>query len=123
MRHKTYVGKRDEDGVTVEVVESGVPRDLDPGPSQKLRNHSPDGFEWGYGGSGPAQLSLAILLDYFEGAREGEPSRFSQGSPDASAQFFYQRFKFAVVAGLPKDGWELTTNQVEHALRQIVEGK
>ena len=37
---------------------------LDPKPSQKIRNHSPDGFEWGYGGSGPAQLALALLLDY-----------------------------------------------------------
>ncbi len=36
---------------------------LDPGPSQKLYNHSPDGFQWGYGGSGPAQLALALLLD------------------------------------------------------------
>jgi uncharacterized protein (DUF2249 family) len=26
-----------------------------------LRNHSPDGGEWGYHGSGPAQLSLALL--------------------------------------------------------------
>lgn len=30
--------------------------------SQALINHSPDGFNWGYGGSGPAQLSLAIAL-------------------------------------------------------------
>jgi hypothetical protein len=37
---------------------------LDPRPSQKLFNHSPDGFQWGYGGSGPAQLALAILLDF-----------------------------------------------------------
>lgn len=29
-----------------------------------LFNHSPDGFEWGYGGSGPAQLALAILADF-----------------------------------------------------------
>jgi len=36
---------------------------LDPSPSQKLYNHSPDGFQWGYGGSGPAQLALALLLD------------------------------------------------------------
>ena len=28
---------------------------LSPRPSWKLRNHSPDGFAWGYGGSGPAQ--------------------------------------------------------------------
>lgn len=31
--------------------------------SQKVSNHSPDGFNWGYGGSGPAQLALALLLE------------------------------------------------------------
>ena len=35
---------------------------LDPARSQKAWNHSPDGFNWGYGGSGPAQLALAIML-------------------------------------------------------------
>lgn len=29
-----------------------------------LRNHSPSGFNWGYGGSGPAQLALAILVNF-----------------------------------------------------------
>ena len=28
-----------------------------------LRNHSPTGFAWGYHGSGPAQLALAIPAD------------------------------------------------------------
>jgi hypothetical protein len=28
-----------------------------------LRNHSPTGFGWGYGNSGPAQLALAFLKD------------------------------------------------------------
>ena len=28
-----------------------------------LRNHSPTGFAWGYGGSGPAQLALAMLAE------------------------------------------------------------
>ncbi len=32
-------------------------------PRCDLRNHSPDGFQWGYRGSGPAQLALAILAD------------------------------------------------------------
>jgi hypothetical protein len=35
---------------------------LSPRRSQHLLNHSPDGFSWGYAGSGPAQLALAILL-------------------------------------------------------------
>jgi hypothetical protein len=28
-----------------------------------LQNHSPTGFAWGYGGSGPHQLALALLSD------------------------------------------------------------
>lgn len=28
-----------------------------------LRAHSPSGFEWGYGGSGPHQLALALLVN------------------------------------------------------------
>ncbi len=34
---------------------------LTPEESIKIINHSPDGFNWGYGGSGPAQLALAIM--------------------------------------------------------------
>ncbi len=30
-------------------------------------NHSPTGFAWGYGGSGPAQTALAIMLRFFHG--------------------------------------------------------
>ncbi len=37
--------------------------ELPLGPSLKLFSHSPDGFQWGYQGSGCAQLALAILLD------------------------------------------------------------
>lgn len=38
-------------------------KDFDPNPSQEVHNHSPDGFSWGYNGSGPSQLALAILLN------------------------------------------------------------
>lgn len=33
-------------------------------PSLKVINHSPTGFEIGYGGSGPAQLALAVLMRF-----------------------------------------------------------
>jgi hypothetical protein len=59
---------------------------LRPEASQRIRNHSPNGFEWGYGGSGPAQLALAILLAFL---------------PREQALNHYQDFKWAVVAGLP----------------------
>ncbi len=56
---------------------------LDPKPSQKLHNHSPDGFNWGYSGSGPAQLALAIVLK-LTGKSDG-----------------YQDFKFKIIANIP----------------------
>lgn len=37
-------------------------RELHPGRSRHVVNHSPDGLSWGYEGSGPAQLALAALL-------------------------------------------------------------
>lgn len=57
--------------------------ELKPERSLKIRNHSPDGFNWGYPGSGPAQLALAILLEFM-------PETFAVG--------LYQQFKFHVVA-------------------------
>jgi len=42
---------------------------LDPKESLKLENHSPDGFNWGYEGSGPSQLALALLLHFTKDKR------------------------------------------------------
>lgn len=67
------------------VLFNGAP--LHPGLSQQLRNHSPDGFAWGYGGSGPAQLALAVLLH-------------ARVSP-VEALRFYQLFKADHIARLP----------------------
>lgn len=38
-------------------------RELSPERSQAVVDHSPTGFSWGYYGSGPAQLALALLLE------------------------------------------------------------
>lgn len=77
---------------------------LDPRPSQQLRNHSPDGFEWGYAGSGPAQLALAILLDYT--------------GDEALALSRYQEFKSAIIAALPQEAahWEIDAEQIAQFL-------
>lgn len=67
-----------------------------------LRNHSPTGFSWGYGGSGPNQLALAILADY---------------AGEKVALRFYQRFRELVVAKLPMDKpWELTEDDIERTM-------
>lgn len=37
---------------------------LEVEPSLSIENHSPSGFQWGYRGSGPRQLSIALLLHH-----------------------------------------------------------
>ena len=85
-------------------------RRLIPGPSQRIRNHSPDGFEWGYGGSGPAQLALAILLDYFGGLPVDR--RPQMETAPRLAEQLYQEFKFDVIAGLPKNFWQIEESEI-----------
>lgn len=65
---------------------------LDPARSQKVRNHSPDGFNWGYAGSGPAQLALAIMLE-LTGSSAG-----------------YQEFKDKLIAKLPQADFDIKFN-------------
>jgi len=40
-------------------------KEIQPESSRLLRDHSPDGFAWGYHGSGPAQCALGICLELF----------------------------------------------------------
>ena len=66
-------------------------------PPLAVRNHSPTGPAWGYDGSGPAQLALAILLAVTDAA---------------TAERFYQRFKWDVIAPFEADRWALDTGEV-----------
>lgn len=94
----------------VSVWEGNEAKPLDPKPSQALRNHSPDGFEWGYAGSGPAQLALAMLLDYTGDA--------------ATAIRHYQMFKAEFIAGLPRESgsWQITGAQIQRFLFRDLHG-
>lgn len=83
--------------------EDGQSEQLDP--CFWIRMHSPDGFNWGYGGSGPAQLALAICYDVL-GDRE-------------QAEQLYQRFKFRVIGTLTGDSWELTESAVRAHLESL----
>jgi hypothetical protein len=70
-----------------------------------LRNHSPTGLEWGYCGSGPAQLALAILADHL--------------GNDEPALNLYQRFKWQVISELPHKRWMLTSADIDQAAQRI----
>lgn len=39
--------------------------EIQPESSRLLYDHSPDGFSWGYSGSGPAQCALGVCLELF----------------------------------------------------------
>ena len=78
-----------------EVTVNGEPLDL----YLNVRNHSPTGFAWGYGGSGPAQLALAILITEYGEDLEKHP-------------VFYQEFKKHIIASLNKESFELSSNDV-----------
>ena len=95
---KCYEGRRE--GYAAIVTVDG--RRLNP--RRDLWNHSPSGFEWGYCGSGPAQLALAILADHC--------------GDDEQALNFYQRFKWKVVAELPRH-WTLTSAEIELVLQTL----
>ena len=143
-KHRVYRGVRWPDRCVV--LADGEPLS----PRNDLFNHSPSGFEWGYPGSGPAQLALALLADHFALRPEsmrvaksilgihdaiapmpGEEAVFAVTSDELAVRL-HQKFKAAVVAGLPrifgerlKYGleWELTSNSIDEALGAMERAK
>lgn len=97
---KYYRGTRDLRFGTCDVVIEGEFE----GPNVKrlairhdIRNHSTD-FEWGYAGSGPAQLALALLADAL--------------GDDDQALALHQIYKSEIVANLPYNEWTISRNGI-----------
>lgn len=93
---KTYKGKRlgpkeTLPEVNVVVIEKGTEK-----PLQHRIRHSPTGLEWGYSGSGPADLALSILWDHLG----KEPKRID-----------YMRFKDNFVSGWGNE-WEIDSETI-----------
>lgn len=55
----------------------------------KIVRHSPDGFNWGYAGSGPAEFALNILTAY---------------AGQEFAERYYQVFKRNFLQNMPNEG-------------------
>jgi hypothetical protein len=75
-------------------------------PRLDLQNHSPTGFAWGYTGSGPAQLALAILAEV--------------GQDDALAIDLHQGFKHDVIARLPDATWSISEEYVRGWIEAMI---
>ncbi len=96
----TYAGTRRGEVTTVTVDGRPLPPRLD------LRALSEAGFEWGYVGSGPYQLALAILAEELG---------------DRRALGNYRSFCENTLARLKLDNWVLEGDQIEKSLQGVVE--
>ena len=113
---KIYRGTRTTNGIAVSVTIINHRTRMRVRSLRHIPCHSPDGFEWGYHGSGPADLALALLVDYL---RERPPrngwvagERFSRWSVASLAFRHHQSFKRDLIARWG-EGWELEDAQIE----------
>jgi hypothetical protein len=68
-----------------------------------VKRHSPTGFEWGYSGSGPADLALSILAHHLD--------------MESVGPVLYQAFKAECVAKMgPK--WQLHRSEIDNWLNR-----
>lgn len=118
---RLYFGRRAPDGtLRVEVLAPGRGR----APLPHIIMHSPSGFEWGHGGSGPSDLALAILADALGESARLPVAVFERYAPEHAARIadmrawaLHHAFKWDVIARLPRRGsWMLTSRDVRNWL-------
>jgi len=105
-----------EKSVTVRTLSKRDQQVLSDEPLHHVSYHSPDGFEWGYGGGGPADLALAILSDHLE-EEHGRVSQKDIYRPVNGllhpALKLHQKFKSAFVARFARDEvWVLNSEHI-----------
>lgn len=95
----------DDEPLTDGVVLRRYPDGVETNVPHLVVHHSPTGFEWGYGGSGPADLALNILeavltsQDY-----KGRRVDCWRGQCFALAWKLHQDFKRGFIAGMSTEG-------------------
>jgi hypothetical protein len=83
-------------------------RELSPERSQTVVNHSPTGFSWGFAGSGPAQLALALLLEL---------------TTKEMALLWYQDVKWHIIAKLPQADFTLDSQEIVSFITSSVQAE
>jgi len=107
---KSYRGRLTKDKIGGQIIIVAVPGEIVVNTLKHKQyhlphivRHSPDGFNWGYSGSGPADTALSILTDCL--------------GPE-TANVYYQEFKFDIVAG-----WENFFEITEIEIREWLKSK
>lgn len=100
---KRYIGTRTRKGCHVTVRTHGKERPL--APCLDVHTQPVPEFEWGYYGSGPGHLALALAADVLGSAE--------------SARQVYQDLMRHLVGRLPYQGWELNAADVLKVIGDI----
>ena len=83
-----------------------------------VTHHSPTGFEFGYAGSGPADLALNICeLMLNRSGHTGERMKCFDGDCWTLAFELHQKFKFEFIANSPREGCVIPYVKVQEWLR------
>lgn len=98
---KIIIGTRTPKGAEVTIDGQLLPLE----PSLAIRDHSPTGFEWGYAGSGPSQLALAILLELYG---------------PIIAKSYYREFKFQFITPANQNGFVLSSDDIDTWLKKVM---
>ena len=100
---KIFRGRKTPVGCIVELDNEGYVTLLSLEKSLQVVDHSPDGFQWGYTGLGPAQLAAVILYEI-------------TGDPEIT-HTYYQLFKFDTVSNGTQT-FEISETKVRNWLQE-----
>ena len=113
----------DENGVILERTEDGRIRTNVP---WLVRDHSPTGFNWGYAGSGPADLALNILEAVLRQTGYKGAKMTIQWNDDTcfrAAYAMHQKFKFEFIAGIPGGGGRIPMDRIRAWIDRNIPGQ
>jgi hypothetical protein len=80
---------------------------------QRHVHYAPTGFDWGFGGSGPADLALNVLARFLPLTPDATGVALRDGSSVSEATWaLHQAFKYDLIATLPRAGGHLTAKMI-----------
>ena len=98
------------EGVTCWRAPDGTARSSIP---QRHVHYAPKGFDWGFGGSGPADLALNVLALFLPLAPDATGVALRDGSSVSEAAWtLHQAFKYDLIATLPRAGGDISAKTI-----------
>ena len=98
------------EGVTCWRAPDGTARSSIP---QRHVHYAPMGFDWGFGGSGPADLALNVLALFLPLTPDATGVALRDGSSVSEAAWaLHQQFKYDLIATLPRAGGSISAETI-----------